>query len=89
MENVPTPVAPALHAQTYNPGKTIGEFTFSDRCVSKMQKEKGRPGDGTSRAIRKALHEVFDENELATRTPAGGGGRPPLSLAKLRAVQGK
>lgn len=73
---------------TFNPGNTIGQYTFSGRCVSKMKKEKGSV-DGRARAIRKALHEIFDQEELATRTPAGGGGKPPLSLAKLTAVQGK
>lgn len=56
--------------------------------MSLMKKERGSDG-GRSRAIRKAIREIFNEDELANQTPAGGGGRPPLSAAKLDAVQSK
>lgn len=87
LENQPT-AGNAAQSMASNPGTTVGQYTFSSRCISRMQREKGSE-DGKSRAIRKAVHEIFDAEEFASRTPAGEGGRPLLNLAKLTAVHGK
>lgn len=65
---------------------TVGKVTFSAKSLSSIVKEKGK-GNGKSRAIRVAVRAAFSEEELATRTPAGGGGKPPLSPGKLESVR--
>lgn len=80
--------APVPQRPSTNATKTYNGITFSAKCHGETAQLTKGP-ENLRKAIRKAVKDIFTKAELASATPAGGGGKSALDQTRLDAAKRK